>query len=274
MTRTKIVGFLFAAMLGLASAGIVSGLDLKDLVSPEQAVSLAAGEKPVLAQFKDPRPQLLPRNSVLRELVETIRLELNPSVMVETLHIYKKPPEAGRNAWNAREEIELYNGVLALSTLAGLQYFSQSRGTMRTFYETSSVIDGPSTKKPVTDPVYARPPSALTIYSRQKDLTFGDNIYQYDYYSVPGAIIFIQQNLTSLSYGILRAVGKNNLRSIVAVLDADDYLLVYAGSMAKAASLPGMNTRIGDSFANRADAVVHWFSDRADRAYKWAGMEY
>ena len=270
MKNKAVLGFFLAVFLGFLPGQGVSCLNLEDLVGPEQAAVLVAGEKSVLAQFKDPRPQLTPRYGALMELIETVRRDLGPSVMVETLHIYIKPPEADRAAWSGREEAELYNGVLALSTLAGLQYFSQSRGTMRTFYESSSVIDGPSTKKPLPDPAYPQPLAELTVFARQKDLSFGDNIYQYSYYSAPGALIFVQQNLTSLTYGIIPAVGKNKLRSAIAILDAGDYLLVYAASMAKAASLPGMNTRIGDSFANRADAVVHWFSDQADLAFKKA----
>ena len=254
-------------LLGFSQVSVVFGLSLEELIDPPQAGALIAGEKPVLAQFSNPRPQLIPRHATLRGIVEGIRRDLGPSVMVEALHLYKKPENAEKGAWSAGEETRLYNEALALSTLAGIQYFSVSRGAMRTFYETSSVIDGPSTKKPLADPVYSRPPAELTVYARQKDLTFGDNIYRYDYYTAPGALIFIQENLTSLTAGIIPAVGKNKLRSAVAVLDAGDYLLIYAASMAKAASLPGMKERIGNSFANRAEAIIHWFSDQADKAF-------
>ena len=268
MKRKILFALVFMALFGSLAVPQVSGIEMENLISSEQIRALLAGEKPVLTQFKDPRPQLAPRHSVLTALLEAVRQDLGPSVMVETLHIYKKPAEAEKTIWSAGEETALYNSVLALSTLAGLQYFSATRGVMRTFYETSSVIDGPSGKKPLADPVYARPPSELTLYARQKDLTFGDNIYQYEFYTAPGAIIFIQQNLTSLTAGIIPAVGKNKLRSFVAVLDAGEYLLVYASSMAKAASLPGMNERVGNSFANRAEAVLHWFSDQADKAFR------
>ena len=246
------------------------GLNLEDLAGPEQAGILSAGGKPVLAQFKDPQPRLLPRHDLLKNLVETVRQSLDPSTLVETLHVYEKPLSAEKTAWTASEETELYNGIMALSTLAGLQYFSASRGAMRTFYETSSVIDGPLTKTSLADPVYSRPQRELTLFARQKDLTFGDNIYKYDYYSTPGSFIFIQENLTSLNAGILPAVGKNKLRSVVAVLDAGNCILVYAASMAKTVSLPGMKEKIGNSFANRADAVFNWFSDQADMAFRKA----
>ena len=260
--------FIFAALLFFFSGPGISAMTLEDLVGPEHEKALLAGEKPVLAQFKDTRFRLAPWHIALRALIGKVHSELSPSVMVETLNIYKKPATAEKPDMSATEEASLFNEILALSTLAGIQYYSASRGAMRTFYETSSVIDGPSSKKPLSDPVYSRPPAELTVYARQKDLTFGDNIYQYDFYYSPGSLIFIQQNLTALTAGIIPAVGKNKLRSVVAILDAESHLLVYAVSMAKAASLPGMNERVGNSFSNRVEAVVHWFSNQADKAFE------
>jgi hypothetical protein len=258
---------VFASLFGTVFVVGVSGLNLTDFISAEQARALLAGEIPVETQFKNPQPQLLPRHAGLKRQIDALQAELDPGIMVETLHIYEKPRDAQKIAWSAGEEAALYNNVLALSTLAGLQYFSASRGVMRTFYETSSVIDGPVTKRPLPDPVYSRPPPEITVYARQKDLTFGDNIYQYDFYSSPGIMIFVQQNLTALTAGIIPAVGKNKLRSVVAVLDAGEYILVYAASMAKTVALPGMRERVGNSFANRAEAVLHWFKDQADKAF-------
>ena len=270
MNRKIIIGFVLAALLFFYTGAGVSAKSLEDLLLPDQAQALLNGERPVLVQFKDTKFHLVPWYLPLRELIAKVHIELEPSVMVETLNIYKKPPEAGRPDVSAAEETNLFNGLLALSTLAGIQYYSASRGVMRTFYETSSVIDGPSSKKAISDPVYSRPPSDLTIYAQQKDLTFGDNIYQYDFHYSPGSLIFVQQNLTALTAGIIPAVGRNKLRSVVAVLDAEEYLLVYAVSMAKAASLPGMNERVGNSFSNRVEAIIHWFTNQADLAFKQA----
>lgn len=269
MRKKLILGFvLILEFCSIGRCPHTFALDLKDYLSSEQAGALLAGEKPVYVQSKDPVPALVPRYYALKKHLEALCHDLDPSVMVETLHLYKKPEEARKPAWNNLEKTDLYNSVLALSTLAGLQYYSASRGTMRTFYETSSVIDGPSSKKPLPDPVYPSPRAELTIYARQKDLTFGDNIYQYDFYSEKEAIIFVQQNLSPLNAGIIPAVGKNKLRSVVAVLDAGDYILIYAASMAKAASIPGMKDRLGNSFANRAEAIIHWFTDQANKAFR------
>ena len=258
--------FLGVALSSFVGSPAVCGIGLEDFIGREKTAALLAGEKLVISQFNESQPRLIPQHRFLISLVDTIRYDLDPSVMVETLFIYEKPLNANREAWSDEEAVRLYNNILALSTLTGLQYYSISRGAMRTFYETSSVIDGQSTKKPLPDPVYSRPPARLTIQARQKDTSFGDNIYQYDYYSEPGAFIFVQQNLTSMSYEIIPAIGKNKLQSVAAVIDAGNCLLVYIASMSKAASIPGMKERIGNSFANRSEAIFNWFSNQADKA--------
>ena len=244
----------------------VTALGLEDL-SPQQAAALFAGERPVVSQFKNPQPRLIPRSETLTRLVEELHRDLNPNIMVETLQIYTKPEGAGRPTWSDGEKAALYNSVLALSSLAGIEYFSASRGTMRILYEISTVIDSPNERTPVPDPSFPQPPPELTLFARQKDSLFGDNVYQYDFYTTDGAIIFIQNNLSSLNLGIIPAIGRNRLRSVVAIFDSEDHLLVYAGSMARATLLPGMGERVGISFANRAEAILNWFSGQADDAF-------
>jgi hypothetical protein len=262
---------LLLVLAAFSGAGRLFAVSLEDLVSPGQAAALISGERPAEIQFKEPRFRLLPRHGPAGEIIGGARESLDPGIMVETLSLYKKPAAAGRSPWTEAERLRLYNGILALSTLTGLQYYSASRKTMRTFYESSCVIDDPSAKTAVPDPVFRISNSRLTIFARQKDLTFGDNVYQYDYYSFPDALILVQENLTSLKYGIITAVGQNRLRSVMAVIDAGEYLVVYAVSMAKAASLPGMKERIGNSFSNRAEAMLKWFEGRADSAFADSG---
>ncbi|MCL2006902.1 MAG: hypothetical protein FWG77_02335 [Treponema sp.] len=257
---------LFLILLLLLPCRGLYANNLHALIGPSNADSLLAGETLIVSGFRNPRPALMPANDSLRGHLERTLLNLEPSVMVETLQLYAKPAGANRGRLSPSEEAALYNGILSLSTLTGLEYFSESRGSMRTFYEVSTVIDGPSTRMPLPDPVFPGPQRDLTLYARQKDLTFGDNIYQYDFYHSTGAIIFIQQNLSPLSLSIIPAIGRNRLRSIVAVLDAEDYLLIYAASMARAVSLPGMNERVSASFANRANAIFNWFSGIAGKA--------
>jgi hypothetical protein len=248
-------------------------LPLDDLVRGDLKAELLEGGIITRVQHKDPAADLIPLHDFTRELIRGALEDVDASLMVESLFLYRKPPrpaadaaDARGAAWTQTERAALYNRALALSSLAGLQYFSTSRNRMRTFYETSAVIDGPDTKRVLPDPEYQVPPPELTLYARQKDLTFGDNIYRYNYYAQADALFFVQENVTIMNAGIIPAVGRNNLRSAVAVIDAGDYLLIYAASMAKAASLPGMNNRVGASFSTRAEAILKWFAGQADKA--------
>ena len=261
--------FLFVLPIG-ADANSGNAITLESLVGQELSFSLLAGERPVLTHFTNIQPQLVPDNEVLASQIRGIISSLNPGIMVETLNIYSKPEGAAHRAWSNEESLSLYNNLLALSSLAGIEYFSASRGAMRTFYESSTVIDSPTARRAIADPFFAEPPAELTIYASQRDLTFGTNVYRYDYYYMPqgGMMIFVQENITALSYGIIPAVSRNRLRSIVAVMDTDTHIVVYAASMARASALPGMRDRIGSSFSNRAEAIFMWFSSRADLVYK------
>jgi hypothetical protein len=255
------------APLCILLAGPVFPAALEELLDAETAARLVREGAVNEVQQKDPRPALVPRNPAVRNLVDTVMETLDPGIVVESLYLYTKPPGANAGSWSEEERTALYNGALALSTLAGIRYFSSSRNRMRVFYEASTVID-PDTKNPRNDPAFGIPPAELVLHARQKDLTFGDNVYQYSYYARSDSLIFVQQNLTTLTYGIIPLVGKNKLRSVVAVIDAGEYLLIYAASMVKAASFPGMGQRVSASFSTRADAVQSWFAGQADKAFR------
>jgi hypothetical protein len=242
-------------------------IPLDDLLNKRALTALSAQDTITEVQFKNSAPVFLPRHRYTQDMVSGIMQNLDPSFIVESLHLYHKPTPARLPVWSEAERIALFNNTLALSSLAGLEYYSASRKSMRIFYETSSVIDTPDTRRPLPDPYYATPPADLVLYARQKDLTFGDNVYRYEYHTQRDALFFVQENMTGLTVGIIPAVGKNKLRSLVAVFDSGEDLLVYVISMAKAAAIPGMNTRVGESFSNRADAMMRWFSERADKAF-------
>jgi hypothetical protein len=250
-------------MLFLAAAVTGSSATLEELIGVDRAAELTASNPITEVQHRDLQPRLMPRDDRLHRLIDQEMEALDPSILVESLYRYEKPARASRETWTEAERTGLYNACLSISSLEGIEYFSASRNRMRTFYETSLVIDNPDTKRPRPDPVYGTPPAELRIYARQKDLTFGDNIYQYTYYAYPHSLIFVQENISAMNVGPIIVVGKNRLRSVIAVLDAGDALVVYMASMAKAASFPGMKERAGRSFSNRAEAILTWFAGRA-----------
>jgi len=256
---------IFGLMFIFSSAVCVFSVPLENIVPPRHAAMLRDKNQGGLIDMhlNDTVPGLIPNHSGIRQSVAGLINTINPNILVEALYLYdkqanKKTDSAG---WDEKQKINVFNQLIAISTLTGIQYYSSSRGAMRTFYEYSSVID-PETKKLLPDPVFTQPPAALTLFARQKDLTFGDNIYRYDYVNSASAVFFTQENITSINYGIVPVIGKGNLRSVMAVIDCGDSILIYAASMAKAASVSGLSEKISASFSNRAKAVIHWFSER------------
>jgi hypothetical protein len=258
--------YILAAVYMFSLTVCVFPIPLENLVTADQAARLRNTEQGqiISAQLKNPAPALMPNNSEIRQNVTGIMNTLNPNILVEVLYLYNKPAKSKTDSdnWNEKQKNTVFNQLTAISTLAGIQYFSSSRGAMRTFYEFSSVIDSPSAKKSLSDPVFTQLPASLTVFARQKDLTFGDNVYRYDYLNTPDAVLFTQENITALNYGLIPVIGKGNLRSVMAFIDCGDSILIYAASMAKTASVPGLSDKISASFSNRAYAVLQWFSEQ------------
>jgi len=245
--------------LAISAVSAVFALSPEELV-PGYAVQLTADDKIVFeAQLKNPAPKLLPLDNDLKQFLSVEMETLNPGIMVEALYLFNKPADS------LTEKEEIFNKLTAISTLAGIQYYSASRGVMRTLFEYSAVIDGPDTKRPLADPFYRILPAKLTVYTRQKDLTFGDNIYLYNFFNADNGIFFMQENITTMNYSFVPVIRKGNLKIIMAVFDCGGSLLIYTVSMAKAVTLPGMGEWIGNSFSNRAEAILKWFTDRADQ---------
>jgi hypothetical protein len=256
---------VFAIMFIFSSAASVFAIPLEKLVPPDVARILTVEQRHIISvKLTNPEPTLAPNNIGVRNSVAAFMNTVNPNILVETLSLYNKPDRAKTDSavWDEKQKIMLFNQMTSISTLTGIQYYSSTRGAMRTFYEYSSVIDDPATKKILPDPSFARLPVNLTLFARQKDLTFGDNIYRYDYLIASDAVLFTQENITALSYGIIPVIGKGNMRSVMAVIDCGDSILIYAVSAAKTASVPGLYDKISNSLSNRAKAVLSWFTEK------------
>lgn len=249
---------------------IISGYsaNLSDFVSKENAVLLEKDQKVIRVSTGNIHTQLVPALGLLKQLVDDIKVMLEPTIAVENLYLYKKPPAKIGTAWTEREQLGLFNEIRAISTLSGIEYYSASRNKMRTFYEASHVIDNPVTKNPIPDPIDHILPEETSLFARQKDLTFGDNVYRYEYKTSAHSIIFLQTNLSTLSYGIVPLIKKENLKSLISIIDIDEGLLLYAVTFAKASTIPGIEGKIKDSFSNRTEAVYKWFISKVHAVFK------
>jgi hypothetical protein len=255
-------------VLLLIAVPYVFSVPLDNLVPSARVSKLRSDDSLIVeTQLRSPSLKLIPQDAELRQKVNAAITVLNPNIMVEIMYLYMKPAHAqtSPDVWDETQKIGIYNQIMSISTMTGLKYRSSSRGEMRTFFELAQVVD--NAKKPLPDPVFTTPPEELVLLARQKDLTFGDNIYRYDYTVTPQAVFFIQENVTSLTVALVPVIGKGNLQSVMAVFDCGDSLLIYAISMAKSFNVPGIWERISDSFTSRAEALLSWFTGRADLVF-------
>lgn len=261
-----VVSALVCLVLG-GGAAFAQSASMESLIGKENSEELVAQGTVKRIGLKTSLPILAPRDSLGVEIRATME-SFEPNLLVEVLYLYKKPGSGGHQPWTAEQRLAVYNTMRSLSTLSGIQYYSASRKTMRTFYETSYAISDPDKQLRIPDPVVTDFEAQPTVYALQTDLTFGKNLYRYDYRAADTALSFTQSNLTTLKYGILPILGVGRLRTTIYVTDLGDDLVVYAVSAAKATLLPGVDNKVRDSFSNRADAIYKWFVGNMDLIYK------
>jgi hypothetical protein len=258
MIPSRLSQSLIAAfLLLLVSALGARAQPIAALLPPEAAALLASSGKAVRSGSS--APAFLPLHPSSAAIRDAIGAE-KPSVLVEAvfaLHGAKPASPAARSA----ELASIYGILRSLGSLEGIEYYSASRKTMRTFYAESYVIAGPESKARMPDPKAPAPgnlPAAETLYAFQRDLSFGANTYQYDYASYPDALILKSTNLTRMSYGLVPVMAPKALATRLLIVQADDGILFYAES---GASAPGIfKGKLEDSFSNRAEALFRWFS--------------
>jgi hypothetical protein len=207
-------------------------------------------------------PTLLPAHPAAASVQAAIAAD-NPPILVETVFVLPRRAPTGSAAREA-ELASIYGLMRSIGTLEGIEYYSASRKKMRTFYAESYLLDGPLTKKRLPDPAPPAPgaiPRAESLFAFQRDLSFGANVYRYDFESSPGAVRVVAANLTRMSYSFVPVMAPEALRTRLLVIQAEDAIVFYAASGADAPSV--FKGKLEDSFSNRAEALFKWFAARA-----------
>jgi len=208
-------------------------------------------------------PVLLPAHASSASIRSALAGE-KPNLIVEALYLYRRPRPSDPQA----ELRSLYGTLLSISSLEGIQYWSASRQKMRTFYAESYRIDDPKAKRRLPDlaaPTTGPLPAAATCYAFQRDLTFGSNVYRYDYAVSPEAILLENTNMTSMTYLALPLMAPGGLKVRLLVIQTDEALLFYVASGANAPSLGIIRDKVEESITNRAVALYKWFEGKQER---------
>lgn len=186
-----------------------------------------------------------------------------PPFFCETLYLYNK--DADRKNPSGFETARIGVILRSLSRLEGIEYFSTSRQKMRTLYSSSYAVASPENRKKIDDPVTGGA-DGKTIFALQKDLTFGEYLYRYDYRETADSVAFYSRNIDSLKYSLLKLINPERMRISLVVQDLGDYMLIYSLTRVDFFAVPGIEGKINASFTTRAEAVYKWFIDEYERS--------
>ncbi len=253
------------ALLGYAScAAALHAAPASAFLNAATLRSLEAGEGMRAASVGKGASLTIAPSHTAAERLRAELAEERPDVVVEALFLWKKPKIGPMEG----EKLAAYNILRSVGSLTGIEYYSASRKAMRLFYEYSSLVSGPDGKTAVADSTLSAVPAAETLYARQKDLSFGDNIYRYEFASGDDYVRSLSVNLGTMRYGIIPVAQAEGLRVRSLAIFADDAILFYAVSSAKATVVPGVRGKLENSFGNRAEAIYTWFAAKAALAWQ------
>ena len=247
-------------LLLLSSFYLAASDSILDYLSPEERSTLySEGEISRYFYAKD-QPEYLFKTIFSDELLKELST-LDISIGVESLYYLKYS-----NVINSKSAtpISIYNTLLSIETMKGIEYYSQSRKKMRTLFTESYEIVSPDDLKPVADPVIKTIPQVLNRYLLQTDKTFGENIYE-TVYKFEGSAIWVNMvNTTKMKYKFIPMVKPGKMSVNLFILPMEDGLLFYGVSAAETASFFGLEKTKKESFYNRIKAMYNWFSDQLE----------
>lgn len=214
-----------------------------------------------LIKFHD--EEFIPNNIPNTELKSTIKKKYknsNFNMGIEALFLHKTLITDTSQI----DEILLksYNIINSISTLEGIEYWSNSRKRMRLLFKESWLIDGVDTTNKIDDKQFSEIPLSGSILVHQKDSTFGSNISEISYNSAGDSVNMSINNLTDMWYAIIKVVKKNEMNINLLIVPTREGLLFYGVTGAKTMKIKKIQNKAVKSLYNRIVSFNTWFSDQ------------
>ncbi|MDY3755878.1 MAG: DUF6675 family protein [Treponema sp.] len=199
---------------------------------------------------------LYPRTELGYLLTKTWTEEKEPVFVAESLFLIEKPEGSNQSELDTA----LISRIMrSISSMEGIEYYSNSEKKMKTLYSQSYTIDSLEDKNRIPDKVDGSAEN-LSVYAFQEDGSFGDNCYQIDYHQRENEVSMVIRLMEPLKYGLITAVKANNLVFNIDVLDKGSYLVMYVGAKVKFPAISLLENKLNKSFGSRITALHDWFS--------------
>lgn len=197
---------------------------------------------------------LVPNHPLFDDLLEMINREA-PDIVVEALFFL--PRDISKSSYTV---LDIYNTLRAISRLEGLEYYSVTRGKYRVLFEYSRIISDANSLNAIADKSFAElPPGPEQLLVRQKDASFGDNIYKL---SMKSGDTYVSQefaNLADIKLGFIKVAESANAKLRLNAILVQEGIVFHIVSSTKILKFPGIRGKLEASFENRAKALFSWF---------------
>ncbi len=193
-----------------------------------------------------------------RALLESILRQAEPQLVVESISSLEIPPQL-TSLSQAERFLRYGNSLRSISSLKGIEYFSQSLGKKRVLFLESYLIPGPDGGEMQNDPWLDSLPPRQILYARQKEAVFGLSIMRLDYRSGPASLILSMENENPLWLGPMRVAKAGEFSTILWLSEDSGRIQVYALALLKELPLKILRAKVSQSFSNRVAALSDWF---------------
>lgn len=276
MKKQKNAKFYSTCFMLLFSFNALANVEVKSslekILSDEIANELLKNGKIEKSSYiKEYTPHLFLDSELGREVPNYWKLSgktQEPVFYFEGLYLTKKTPSTnpGKNIQ------EVSKNVRSISTLEGVEYYSNSRKKMRILYEESFAVNNPNERMRISDPIEKNADNQV-IYALQRDSTFGRFLYKYSYKQKKNEMLINITNIDNLTLAGIKIIKPENMVSSIIVYDLGDYFVTYTLIEVDVISVSVIENKMKKSFAARAEALFAWLSSVFDKIDKMNSTE-
>lgn len=198
--------------------------------------------------------ELCPATDLCRSAASAWDKQNEPVFIVESLYLLKKAQGAGQ----AAGEIGKISSVLRnLSTMQGIQYYSNSRKRWETLYTEVYTVNNPDERTRIPDPADKKA-DGLVSYVYQKDRSLSGCVYKFQYFENAAQTSFRAENTEKIVYKGFNIVKPEAMLLCLNAVETEEHIVFYITVRADAAKIPLVSERLAKSYGSRADAIYNW----------------
>ncbi len=146
----------------------------------------------------------------------------------------------------------------SLSSMKGIQYYSNTDKKWQTLYHESTFIDDTKSKKALPDPLL-EDVNDKDYYFLQLDNSLGTLMYRVNYRELSDQMLLTFTLAEPVKVGFITGIKSGNFKICVEVYKEGDDLYIYIVGKAKYQNVPFVEDRSNKSFNARIDAIYNWF---------------